>query len=119
MKKLLLAFLSAMLILSAAGCGSGTQTGEDNSIPILDRIYLNNSPLSEKSMDFDFLKFYNDGTFQEFCFLCVIFVLGYGSGIGYLNFSRIGSVSFICSVQSVNSSLPKVTPAPSSRTTPA
>ena len=33
MKKLLLAFLSAMLILSAAGCGSGTQTGEDNSIP--------------------------------------------------------------------------------------
>ncbi len=64
MKKILLAFLSAMLILSAAGCGSGTQTGEDNSIPILDRIYLNNSPLSEKSLDFDFLKFYDDGTFQ-------------------------------------------------------
>lgn len=64
MKKILIAFLSFMLILSVAGCGAGTQTGEDNPIPIVDKIYLNNSPLAEKSLDFDFLKFYDDGTFQ-------------------------------------------------------
>lgn len=64
MKKILLAFLSVMLILSVAGCRTDTQTEEGNPIPMLDKIYLNNSPLSEKSLDFDFLKFYDDGTFQ-------------------------------------------------------
>lgn len=64
MKKILLAFLSVMLMLFVVGCGAGTQTEEDNPIPIVDKIYLNNSPLSEKTLDFDFLKFYDDGTFQ-------------------------------------------------------
>lgn len=63
-EKKLLAIFSFVLILFFTGCGAGTQTEEDNLIPILDKIYLNNSPLSEKSLDFDFLKFYDDGTFQ-------------------------------------------------------
>ena len=65
MKKSLLILLSALLMLSVSGCGAGTQTEEDNPIPIVDKIYLNNSPLSEKTLDFDFLKFYDDGTFQS------------------------------------------------------
>lgn len=64
MKKILLAFLSFVLMLSVAGCRADTQTEEDNPIPIVEKIYLNNSPLLEKSLDFDFLKFYDDGTFQ-------------------------------------------------------
>lgn len=64
MKKILLILLSALLMLSIVGCGASTQTEEDNSIPIVDKIYLNNSPFSEKTLDFDFLKFYDDGTFQ-------------------------------------------------------
>lgn len=64
MKKSLLILLSALLMLSVAGCGASTQAEDDNPIPIVDKIYLNNSPLSEKTLDFDFLKFYDDGTFQ-------------------------------------------------------
>lgn len=64
MKKSLLILLSALLMLSVAGCGAGTQTEDDTFIPIVDKIYLNNSPLSEKTLDFDFLEFYDDGTFQ-------------------------------------------------------
>ena len=64
LKKILLILFSALLMLSIAGCGTGTQTKEDNPIPIVDKIYLNNSPFSEKTLDFDFLKFYDDGTFQ-------------------------------------------------------
>lgn len=64
MKKSLLILLSALLMLSVAGCGAGTQAEDDTFIPIVDKIYLNNSPLSEKTLDFDFLEFYDDGTFQ-------------------------------------------------------
>ena len=64
MKKIFLILLFALLMLPIAGCGAGIQTEEDNPIPIVNKIYLNNSPLSEKTLDFDFLKFYDDGTFQ-------------------------------------------------------
>lgn len=65
MRRILFAISFFVLMLSVSGCGAGTQTEEDNPIPIVDKIYLNNSPLSEKTLDFDFLKFYDDGTFQS------------------------------------------------------
>ena len=64
MRRILFAISFFVLMLSVSGCGAGTQTEKDNPIPIVDKIYLNNSPLSEKTLDFDFLKFYDDGTFQ-------------------------------------------------------
>lgn len=64
MKRILFVISFFVLMLSVTGCGANTPTEEDNTIPILDKIYLNNSPLSEKTLDFDFLKFYDDGTFQ-------------------------------------------------------
>ena len=59
MKKSFIILFFVLLVICVAGCSgdSSTQTKED-------KIYLNNSPLSEKSLDFDFLKFYDDNTFQ-------------------------------------------------------
>lgn len=60
MKKVLLAFLSFMLILSIAGCGTDTRTEEDS--PIVGKIYMHNT--FSDAFDFDYVKFYDDGTFQ-------------------------------------------------------
>lgn len=66
MKKLLPIFLSILLMICVAGCSGNAeiQTEADTPNPIVDKIYLNNTPLLQKSLDFDFLKFYDDNTFQ-------------------------------------------------------
>ena len=63
MKRVTLLTLIMNIMFSLSGCGK-MRSEEEIQNPLLDRIYMNNSPFLQKSLDFDFLKFYDDNTFQ-------------------------------------------------------
>lgn len=61
MKKFLCFTFSVLLLFCSASCSNNSTAEEVN--PLLDKIYMHNTPL-EKTFDFDFVKFYDDNTFQ-------------------------------------------------------
>lgn len=62
MKKILLCFLSIFIIIfGVTACSNNSKNKETN--PLINKIYMHNTPL-EKTFDFDYIKFYNDNTFQ-------------------------------------------------------
>lgn len=61
MKKTLCYMLTATFLLFIFGCSNTSGTEEANFIT--DKIYMLNTPL-EKTFDFEYIKFYNDNTFQ-------------------------------------------------------
>lgn len=63
MKRIILTLLFISMILSLTGCGNEPSKQEEPN-PILEKIYMNNTPLLQKTIDFDFLEFYDDNTFQ-------------------------------------------------------
>lgn len=62
MKRIILTLLFISMILSLSGCGNKPSKQEEPN-PIVEKIYMHNTPLV-KTFDFDFLKFYEDNTFQ-------------------------------------------------------
>lgn len=63
MKKIFFILLS-VLVICIAGCSQSTesQKEENDSNPILDRIYMHNT--FSDTFDFNYVKFYDDNTFQ-------------------------------------------------------
>lgn len=61
MKKNFCFVLITVLLLWVSGCSDNSTIEEIN--PLLDNIYVHNSP-SEKTFDFEYMKFYSDNTFQ-------------------------------------------------------
>lgn len=61
MKKMLPILLIVILLFCITSCSDNAETTEPNLL--IGKIYMLNTPL-EKEIDFDFLKFYDDNTFQ-------------------------------------------------------
>lgn len=61
MKKMLPILLIAILLISITSCSDNAEKTEPNLL--IGKIYMLNTPL-EKEIDFDWLKFYDDNTFQ-------------------------------------------------------
>lgn len=61
MKKAFHIILTIVALLCITGCSDSSTTEVSN--PLIDKIYISNTTL-ENTFDFDFIKFYDDNTFQ-------------------------------------------------------